>query len=77
MEKELRRITKERTAMNGIEVFFLSSHQAAQWNEQGAENLERGWYWWACFPGCLPDSDPTGPFDSRREAEMDAEETCE
>jgi hypothetical protein len=21
-----------------------------------------GWYWWACFPGCMPDDDPCGPF---------------
>ena len=27
-----------------------------------------GWYWWACFPGCLPDSDPFGPFESERAA---------
>ena len=28
-----------------------------------------GWYWWACFPGCLPDSEePEGPFDSIDEA---------
>lgn len=23
-----------------------------------------GWYYWSCFPGCLPDSDPVGPFDT-------------
>jgi hypothetical protein len=23
-----------------------------------------GWYWWACFPGCMPDGDPEGPFQS-------------
>lgn len=22
----------------------------------------QAWYWWSCFPGCLPDSDPIGPF---------------
>lgn len=27
-----------------------------------------GWYSWACFPGCLPDSDPSGPDASRRAA---------
>jgi hypothetical protein len=21
-----------------------------------------GWYWWPCFPGCLPESEPCGPF---------------
>ena len=32
-----------------------------------------GWYWWACFPGCLPDSDPIGPFDTEAEAIDDAQ----
>jgi hypothetical protein len=28
------------------------------------KGLERVWYWWACFPGCLADSEPNGPFSS-------------
>lgn len=32
------------------------------------------WWWWACFPGCLPDGEPSGPFDSRDEAIIDATE---
>lgn len=31
-----------------------------------------GWYWWACLPGCLPDSDPFGPFETEKEAVKDA-----
>lgn len=23
-----------------------------------------GWFFWFCFPGCLPDGDETGPFAS-------------
>ena len=34
--------------------------------------LPAGWYWWACFPGCLPDSDPFGPFETEAEALADA-----
>lgn len=33
-----------------------------------------GWYWWSCFPGCLPDSDPIGPFDSEEDAIADAQD---
>ncbi len=33
-----------------------------------------GWYWWACFPGCLPDSDPMGPFATEKEALEDAQD---
>lgn len=31
-----------------------------------------GWYWQACFPGCLPDGDPMGPFNSEADAMNDA-----
>lgn len=31
-----------------------------------------GWFWWSCFPGCLPDSEPMGPFDTEAEALADA-----
>lgn len=27
-----------------------------------------GWYWWNCFPGCLPEGEANGPFRSEREA---------
>ena len=31
-----------------------------------------GWYWWACQPGCLPDGEAQGPFDSVEAARDDA-----
>ena len=33
-----------------------------------------GFYWIACFPGCLPDGDyePCGPFDTEQQAIDDA-----
>ena len=33
-----------------------------------------GWYWWPCFEGCLPDSEPVGPFASSAQAMRDADE---
>lgn len=31
-------------------------------------------FWWQpCFPGCLPDSDPVGPFATEAEAFADAQ----
>lgn len=36
-----------------------------------AEPYEPGWYYWYCQPGCLPDSDPIGPFATEAEAEQD------
>ena len=37
------------------------------------EGIKGGWFWWACFPGCLPDSEAAGPFGSAREARADAQ----
>lgn len=32
------------------------------------EALPAGWYYWYCLPGCLPDSDPMGPYDTEEAA---------
>jgi hypothetical protein len=54
-----------------FEVFWIDGDDET--NEDG-EPLEAGWYWAACFPGCLPDGDPSGPFNSSRAAWRDARE---
>jgi hypothetical protein len=36
------------------------------------ENIKGGWFYWFCFPGCLPDSAAIGPFDSYDAALKDA-----
>ena len=33
-----------------------------------------GWYWWCCFPGCMPEGDPMGPFSTEALALADAQE---
>lgn len=38
------------------------------------EPFAPGYYWWSCFPGWLPDSDPIGPFDTYELALADARE---
>jgi len=30
--------------------------------------LGTGWYWQSCFPGCLPDSEPMGPYLTEKDA---------
>jgi hypothetical protein len=30
-----------------------------------------GFYWWSCQPGCIPDGEANGPFETREEAEED------
>ena len=34
----------------------------------GDGEYSAGWYWVACYPGCLPDGEPVGPYDSSLEA---------
>ncbi len=41
---------------------------------EGGDLLPDGWYWWSCFPGCLPGGKPTGPFATEEEATADAQE---
>lgn len=36
-------------------------------NFVAASNLA-GWYFWFCLPGCLPDSDAFGPYQTEKEA---------
>ena len=46
--------------------------KALDWatEESGATG---GWFYHFCFPGCLPDSDPIGPFETEQAALKDAQ----
>lgn len=35
-------------------------------------DVQTGWFYWFCFPGCMPDSEPVGPFATEAEALADA-----
>lgn len=50
-----------------FEVFFITGQGA---NEPA---FERGWYWWPVFPGCLPDGEMCGPFETEQQAIDDAQ----
>lgn len=41
------------------------------------QQLMGGWFWWSCFPGCLPESAPMGPFATRMDALADAQEDAQ
>ena len=45
--------------------------KAIEWAVEESGTTE-GWFWWSCFPGCLPDSPAIGPFASYAEALKDA-----
>jgi hypothetical protein len=43
-------------------------------DDEDAHDAEHcGYYWQSCFPGCLPDGDPVGPFETEAEALADAQ----
>jgi hypothetical protein len=48
------------------EVFYHDG--SADMVDFDGEPLEAGWYFWTCLPGCLPDSDPFGPYESESAA---------
>ena len=66
-------------AMPDVEVFYVEADDP-QWcgvDGDSTETLPKGWYYWFCFPGCLPDSSPQGPFTTEAEALADAQSESE
>lgn len=57
-------------ALPDVEVFHCDSQEAKR--VTGSNRAGAGFYYWFCLPGCLPDSEPIGPFDSEAEALADA-----
>lgn len=64
------RRTSDPHALPDIEVFHATGGELGR--DDDGNPLPAGWYWWMCFPGCLPDSYPIGPFDTEEEALADA-----
>lgn len=42
-------------------------------DDKRKDGSEPGWYWQSQFPGCLPDGETSGPFESAKEAWTDAQ----
>lgn len=63
-------------ALPDVEVYFLSASAILLdgLTDEDGDQLEEGWYWQACFPGCMPDGDPRGPFATQEDALADARE---
>ena len=56
-------------ALPDIEVFYVFDND--DMTDENGDSFQPGFYWWTCFPGCLPDSVPVGPFSSEEEAIAD------
>lgn len=71
--------------VGSFEVFFWSLAEAEAEPPENWDSLNLpddttpadrvGFYWWPCFAGCLPDSEPVGPFATEAEAIADATQT--
>jgi hypothetical protein len=65
-------------ALPDVEVWYHDGQgMAAEFTDEDGEVMETGWYWWFCFPGCMPDSEPNGPFTTEAEALADAQQGSE
>ena len=51
-----------------FETFFT----CGSFDQEAEDSHSPGWYWQAGFPGCLPDGEPSGPFETEQEAIKDA-----
>jgi hypothetical protein len=63
---------KDDYALPDIEVFHIPDDYQPE-TEEG-EEFPLGWYYWYCFPGCLPDSEPMGPYHTYNQALRAAQE---
>ena len=64
-------------ALPDVEVFEvdynLNGEKLSEYDRKRPGSEVIGWYWWSCFPGCLPDDEPNGPFATEAEAVADAQ----
>lgn len=71
----------EATALPNIEVFYVDERTAKLARQRvefaDTELSEPGWYYWPCFPGCLPDGPAIGPFDTEQLAIEDCTNSTE
>jgi hypothetical protein len=67
---------ESRNALPDLEVFYAAEGELESRDQDAepGETLPAGWYYWYCFPGCLPDSEPNGPFETEDLALADARE---
>ena len=62
-------------ALPDTEVFHVKQSENRLTSE--GEVMDEGYYWWACQPGCLPDSEPDGPHESEEDAIKAMRETLD
>jgi len=58
--------SNEPTTLPDIEVFYMGNGGCL--DEETDTFLGSGWYYWYCLPGCMPDTEPMGPYTTEDEA---------
>lgn len=58
----------ETYALPDVEVFYWDMGDAEIETGDGIVPCQAGYYFWFCFPGCMPESDPYGPYESEEDA---------
>jgi len=61
-------------SLPNVEVFYAAQGELGH-NDDG-DVYEAGFYFWYCFPGCMPDSEPNGPYDTEDAAIAAMREEC-
>jgi hypothetical protein len=56
-------------ALPDVETFFVTGREIR--NGEWPDLAEVGWYYWFCYPGCMPDGEPIGPFSTEEDAVQD------
>ena len=56
------------------EVFYITREDILA--GMADEGSEPGYYYWYCFPGCMPEGEPIGPFDTEENAIKDCQENA-
>ena len=64
---------EEGESFGSFETFYIAGTPGAATAPYSPELTEQGFYWWACFPGCIPDGEPCGPFETESAAIADAQ----
>ena len=54
-------------ALSDVEVFYADDLACEECCD-GEGHQTAGWFYWYCFPGCMPEDGPWGPFDTKEEA---------
>ena len=54
-----------------LEIFYVTENDTEEGDafhdEEDGEYLGDGWYCWYCLPGCIPESEPFGPYETEEE----------